>query len=889
MAKSKNVSTKTSKIKDPSTNSTEISHPAIGSDRGGQSEKILRRSRRLQGMPIPIFNPKFLATIQAMSSEITMSASTLPDGAILPSDNDSTLTKVTDSATILNHRPFKDAESLSTNPNISIKTVLNKSDVDVLSDRNETGNEDSKDSDVKQNNNKKDNRLSEKPLRSEQDHLDPTLVKSKKRKAAACSAEKTTKLALAPPREKKQKVKSSTPKRQRKAGNEKPKTAKERFLAASADDTRPLPWGEPEVWAETRPELCEALPWFRCWQGAGHTHGGYVFGVLLDEDQGKRAYMDEHVVITRAGGGIGKNESGEICQIKDHDSENGRIKAFIKNEEQNIPLHLIIGQNNIHCPSRIPHRYCITPDFHITDHWDEKSNDHVVVKFRLEKTDLNCKSWYAAEDSPEVHVLTDIKALRKECPECNVTRPQVFASGWMCLNGKCALFWTLDGCLAPEAQNYNLAFLKERWVYDGFLPPYAMKPELIQPNANHGQAFPATRQCWEGIVCKICGRCNLRQHWDAWRCRTEGCPFEHKLPMDVIPASSVMGDAGYGFQGHGVSQDKISEPSIICEIRKHGLYRECVYQLGDGLTITHLNSNNVINSAPGGPDDLFCQLQKDDVGLERLPMKQSVVEQTYSRHFSHNFGMPYNYVVGHDNSTSLADAPEGIKEAVRRMTWAAKRAVVDEDFVAFNEVLAIGYFETMKMNYHDDGEVSLGPTVASISLGCPAKMKWRLKMKYWCGFKDKDRKHYEPDQPILRGCRKPEERRKLNELAKTASAAELDAAAQVALAFGKGESKTPPVVLELDLRHGDYMVMHGASMQIYYEHMVTPTDKLRFGLTCRYVKPEMVPENMRSMGDLTLDPANAYDGDLELYKDHMEKYETGKVTKRRIASVAFQA
>ena len=442
----------------------------------------------------------------------------------------------------------------------------------------------------------------------------------------------------------------------------------------------------------------------------------------------------------------------------------------------------------------------------------------------------------------------------------------------MCLNGKCALFWTLNGSLAPEAQNYNLAFLQERWVFDGFLPSYAMSPELIQPNKNHGQAFPATRQCWEGIVCKLCGRCNLRQHWDAWRCRTEGCPFEHKLSMDVIPASSVMGDAGCGFQGHGVSQDKVSEPSIICEIRKHGLYRECVYQLGDGLTITHLISNNVINSAPGGPDDLFCQLQTDDVGLERLPMKQSVgqcsyyhvtigmadkqtVEQTYSRHFSHNFvsrylaswsllsylhlaqGMPYNYVVGHDNSTSLADAPEGIKEAVRRMTWAAKRAVADEDFVAFNEVLAIGYFETMKMNvralfrppvhvryplanisqYHDDGEVSLGPTVASISLGCPAKMKWRLKMKYWCGFKDKDRKHYEPDQPILRGCRKPEERGKLNKLAKTASAAELDAAAQVALAFGKGESKTPPVVLELDLRHGDYMVMHGASMQIYYE------------------------------------------------------------------------
>ena len=60
--------------------------------------------------------------------------------------------------------------------------------------------------------------------------------------------------------------------------------------------------------------------------------------------------------------------------------------------------------------------------------------------------------------------------------------------------------------------------------------------------------------------------------------------------------------------------------------------------------------------------------------------------------------MPYNYIVGHDNSTSLADAPEGIKEALRRMTWASKRVVPRQDFVGFNELLAIGYLETMRMN-----------------------------------------------------------------------------------------------------------------------------------------------------------------------------------------------
>lgn len=94
--------------------------------------------------------------------------------------------------------------------------------------------------------------------------------------------------------------------------------------------------------------------------------------------------------------------------------------------------------------------------------------------------------------------------------------------------------------------------------------------------------------------------------------------------MDVIPASSVMGDTIYGYTGIGINHDNISEEIIECEERQHGFYRECVYQLGNGLTITHHISNNVINSAPGGPDDLFCQLQKEDMGLERLPMKQCV-------------------------------------------------------------------------------------------------------------------------------------------------------------------------------------------------------------------------------------------------------------------------
>ena len=47
------------------------------------------------------------------------------------------------------------------------------------------------------------------------------------------------------------------------------------------------------------------------------------------------------------------------------------------------------------------------------------------------------------------------------------------------------------------------------------------------------------------------------------------------------PASSVMDDVGYGFQGHGVSQDKGAEAVIGHEIQKLGLWRGGVTEAFD--------------------------------------------------------------------------------------------------------------------------------------------------------------------------------------------------------------------------------------------------------------------------------------------------------------------
>ena len=58
--------------------------------------------------------------------------------------------------------------------------------------------------------------------------------------------------------------------------------------------------------------------------------------------------------------------------------------------------------------------------------------------------------------------------------------------------------------------------------------------------------------------------------------------------------------------------------------------------------------------------------------------------------------MPYKYVVAVD-SKSFAEAPVEILSAMQRLGWAAKSTIPHGTLQSFNEVLAVGYFESNKM------------------------------------------------------------------------------------------------------------------------------------------------------------------------------------------------
>ena len=245
-----------SQIKDSPVNRTSSLPMIVSADSEGQPEHILRRSRRLQGIPASPFDPKLPATIQAMPSDTILStpallsAKAVSDETIASSDKDSTLVGATDSDQTLANSSLDDVQPSPTDYDISTKNVLNHPDINAPSEDGDTESESSDKPEIKQNDDK-NNDWSNEPSLSKQDYRHSTLAKtSKKRKADTPGGKSAAQQDLTPPVKKKLKTSKPIAKRQLQNGDSRAKTAKERFLIASAGDKRPSPWGEPEVWAE---------------------------------------------------------------------------------------------------------------------------------------------------------------------------------------------------------------------------------------------------------------------------------------------------------------------------------------------------------------------------------------------------------------------------------------------------------------------------------------------------------------------------------------------------------------------------------------------------------------------------------------------------------------
>ncbi|KAI9843294.1 MAG: hypothetical protein M1837_006509 [Sclerophora amabilis] len=544
-----------------------------------------------------------------------------------------------------------------------------------------------------------------------------------------------------------------------------------------------------------------------------------------------------------------------MIAAKDQCEESAQCKAIQKNILHKKPVVIILGEEHRKAPSQPVAPYSVLGWFKPTHVWIEKDDRHYFYKYRFEKYNLNEISWWVPKDQQPTIPMEERPAPDvKVCPSCEQPSPGIYSEAWVCLNEICEDFWVPEHGICAEDLTYSPNFLQQSTPWPGWEVPYPIKPEFVFDDAGVYDTSIAARK---GFVCPECSMCNSRTHWSTLVCSNVegGCTFTRNVTPNVVNPKSLADPNRLVGVGHTdplntMDKDKVSavverSPEPVDGFRVH------TYDIEGCGQIVHFISNNNINRRKGGADDMFHDMQTADVGLERRKMPSNKMKgSSYTNQFSLNFGMHYEYYVDVP-SRSFDDSCDAIRSARTALNWAGRYVVGNQHFHEFNELLALGYFERQRMNYHDDGETGLGPTIATLSLGYPATMTLRMKSKYYTGF-TKGGAYYTASPPIP-GSIKYEERKEahamLDGVRSQAERQKIGEKILKKLQLDNKRRNCPPLVT-MNLRHGDIVIMHGFNLQKYYEHAVESQETIRFALTCRYVDPRSVKPELRPRPDV---------------------------------------
>ncbi|RMZ03083.1 hypothetical protein D0862_05785 [Hortaea werneckii] len=668
--------------------------------------------------------------------------------------------------------------------------------------------------------------------------------------------------------------------------------------------SKPPPQGQPRVWADSRQALCETVPYFKKPQGGCHQNDGHVYAFLFDGVGHCREYMDQDVIIARAGGGMeSDSSSGTMMQAKDQTMKEAQVVAMLNDAQLQNPLIVICGNKNTGAPTKMPHKYNVLGWYKPISVWAEKTagkskKNWITIKYRMERLKSDEPAWHAPVGSRTHHPSEAGELVKSTCASCRQCYPQIYLESWMCLNSSCDRFWRLgNGQEAPSgALTYNPAYLLHRTPWPVEEEPFDVRPKMPESGKVIGDTLTYINT--RGIVCPQCGRCNPRYRFSGWVCDNQHCDWEglkvnHQaiMPSALHQATDTFGD------GPSLARNR-HDPSVSVKVSYTYGYKIFTYTV-EGIQgrFVHAVANGRINREWQGPDDMFAALQTEDMGLERrrfnseklsgskgkvqtataevqgqLPsppndgpepdeadelgavQKPEADVGDFMMAFSMNYGMPYKFVAS-GASKPFEESPWPVQACRSRLNWAQRTFLPDSDSGndEFNEELIFAYMEGQKIEYHDDGEEGLGPRIATLSLGGKAKMYLRMKSKHFVGCSKTG--VFTPDRPVPGGIEGNEmdERRlaawnELQTLKETDRAAYSRRLKEIPKELGlySKKGKQAPDLVTVTLNHGDIVLMEGYDIQKYLEHKVVPDAHLRFALTCRVVlenhlKPEERP------------------------------------------------
>ncbi|KAF2665469.1 hypothetical protein BT63DRAFT_66628 [Microthyrium microscopicum] len=633
--------------------------------------------------------------------------------------------------------------------------------------------------------------------------------------------------------------------------------ARVKSIAALPNAEKPLPVGEPPVWSKYRNTMCETLDYFRAYQSGTSSKGELYRGSLIAGTTYPGDWQDANRIISRHGGCSGKQD-GKSGLIKSQKWDL-QSTAFQRLIDDQIPIPFIVGSDYegsiCQLPSDKP--FSVMGHFLPQYMWMARQGKHNIIRYSLRRLP-DQPAWWNGQGLPTLDdVLPPPQEL--ECATCCKSYLQVYTA-WMCLNEKCAEFCKVSGTqLDCAVLEYNPHFLCMELPTPIPQPTEPLVPHQFVPSTGENYAFNLAVRATKGNVCPTCRQCVGRSRLvgKAWECDNPDCNYSITVPQGVLTGPNVTAEQRpLLYNGQARCNDVVCQDlNSPITIRKFfdGAYTYKRYDIpGTDSFVVHIAPNRSGLEGPARPHDLFESLQKEDVGMKRRfvgPHRGHTAK--FTAQFSTNVGLPYNYVAAEQNinesTTSFAESPQVLHDAFAGCNNWGKVAVGD-GYLNCNEMLALGYLEKNKIGYHSDGEETLGPTIITLSLGHVAQMKLRMKEKYWQGYSDKN--VYADKKKPVPNCCNYEERLKAWETIASIQAdpsklqakkiEEIQAIQAATVASSKKAKKSLTLFLDMELNHGDVVIMHGEPLQEFFEHGVEPKGNMRFALTTRHILPHKV-------------------------------------------------
>ncbi|POV95969.1 hypothetical protein PSHT_15377 [Puccinia striiformis] len=173
--------------------------------------------------------------------------------------------------------------------------------------------------------------------------------------------------------------------------------------------------GRPPLYSQNRQELCEALPYFRSYQGGNYVSKERTMGYLLDGCPSPRDVFEDSgkVIISHAGGGSRMIRAGlgggppELTLVKSQKREGYLVQGLINCQLNNLPIVLLAGKKFSGMPWIQTYDsvgYAVLGFYLVTHSWPEKEyrrdQPHkycIRFKFRFQWVSSQGDPWWMAD------------------------------------------------------------------------------------------------------------------------------------------------------------------------------------------------------------------------------------------------------------------------------------------------------------------------------------------------------------------------------------------------------------------------------------------------------------------------------------------------------------